>query len=177
MKNYPALKSYTSKHQYDALVHIRDNKSIAGLITDGRSSKTLGSLLRSQWIQEREYTDDEGVRRMGWFLTPDGENSIATYDAVAEAQLKVKKEQDRQAAAFMQRYPELHQVRKQKAELKERLQDLSEKEHLLANELKGMLYGLPTNWAMAIIETAKNRCLTDDNLTDGQNVANQGENK
>lgn len=167
MKNYPALKSYTSKNQYDALVQIRDTQSIMGLITDGRSSKTLGSLIRSQWIQEREYTDSNGIARMGWFLTPDGENSIATYDAVADAKLKVKQEQDRQVSAFMNRYPELHALRKNRMALKEQINELNAKEQTLMHELKSMLFGLPTNWATTVVEAAKIKC---ERLENGEQI-------
>lgn len=105
MKNYPALKCYTSENQYNALKIIRDTKSITPVLTDGRSSKTLGSLVRSAWIQEREYADKK-VTRMGWFLTKDGENAIQVYEADQEVKRLIKEDQAKKLEQFKKRYPE-----------------------------------------------------------------------
>jgi hypothetical protein len=142
MKNYPALKCYTSKNQYDALVAIRNSKTIMGLIQDGRSSKTLGSLLRSLWIQEREFVDDEGIRRMGWFLTSEGNNAMVAYESVAEAKQKFEEERTHKIDLFMSKYPELHALRKEKALLESKVADVRIQEQHLISTMQSMLYGL-----------------------------------
>jgi DNA-binding HxlR family transcriptional regulator len=107
MKNFPALKCYTSENQYNALKVIRDTKSITPVLTDGRSSKTLGSLVRSAWIQEREYADNK-VTRMGWFLTKEGENAIQIYEADQEVKRLIKEDQTKKLEHFKKRYSEYH---------------------------------------------------------------------
>jgi len=105
MKNFPALKIYTSDRQYEALVSIRDTKTIMGLITDGKSSRTLGSLLRSQWITEREYEANNGVRTVGWFLTPEGENAIQVYEVEQEYKNAIRKREQACKDNFDKKFP------------------------------------------------------------------------
>jgi hypothetical protein len=105
MKNFPALKIYTSDRQYMALALIRDTKTIMGLITDGKSSRTLGSLLRSQWITEREYEAEGGVRTIGWFLTPDGENAMQVYEVEQEYKNAIRKREQACKDRFNEKFP------------------------------------------------------------------------
>lgn len=142
MKNYPALKCYTSENQYKALVKIRDTKSIMGLITDGRSSKTLGSLLRSMWIQEREYTNDEGIRCMGWFVTDEGANAITTYESVYEAKKKLEEEKNRKIQSFIDRWPELEALRQERNEVEEHLAELKYAIKEMVADMECSLYGV-----------------------------------
>lgn len=109
MKNYPALKCYTSENQYNALKIVRDTKNIVTILKDGHASKTLGSLVRSGWIQEREYADKK-VMRMGWFLTKEGENAIQVYEADQEVKRLIKDDQAKKVEQFKKKYPEYYAV-------------------------------------------------------------------
>lgn len=128
MRNYPALKCYTSKPQYEMLKELQGNPSISNIITKGRSSsKTLGSIFRSRWIAEREYTDDKGVVRTGWFLTADGENAVSVYEQVEERKKKEEAEQTRLVEEFAQKYARAIELEIQWRNLKQQA-DTFEKE-------------------------------------------------
>ena len=78
-KNLPALNKYTSTVQYEALKEINETNSIVKIVQNGRSSKTLGALIRSMWIKQKDYTDDSGVLREGWFVTEDGLHAMNLF--------------------------------------------------------------------------------------------------
>ena len=78
-KNLPALNKYTSQTQYEALKVIDETKSIVQIVQNGQSSKTLGALVRSMWIKQKDYTDDKGVLREGWFVTEEGRQAMNIF--------------------------------------------------------------------------------------------------
>lgn len=78
-ENLPALNKYTSQTQYEALVEINDTNSIVKIVQQGRSSKTLGALIRCMWIKQKDYTDANGVLREGWFVTDEGLHAMSVY--------------------------------------------------------------------------------------------------
>ena len=93
-KNLPALNKYTSAVQYEALKEINDTNSIVKIVQNGRSSKTLGALIRSMWIKQKDYTDDSGVMREGWFVTEDGLHAMNLF---AEKERAKQDEEERKA--------------------------------------------------------------------------------
>lgn len=78
-ENLPALNKYTSATQYEALKEISETNSIVKIAQQGRSSKTLGALIRSMWIKQKDYTDANGVLREGWFVTDEGQHAMNVY--------------------------------------------------------------------------------------------------
>ena len=92
-QNLPALNRYTSSTQYEALCKIKETKSIVPIVFAGGSSRTLGALVRSAWIKSETYTDDQGVTREGWFVTPEGEHAMKLYE------IKKAEEDEEQAEA------------------------------------------------------------------------------
>lgn len=78
-ENLPALNKYTSKTQYEALLEIDKTKSILGVVMNGASSKTLGALVRGMWIKQKDFTDDGGIVREGWFVTDEGLHAMKIY--------------------------------------------------------------------------------------------------
>lgn len=97
----PALKRYTSSHQYEAMQKIQDTKSMVKLLMDGAWSRTLGALLRSAWIAPHTYTDEEGVVREGWKVTDAGAHAMKLYEAkLAEEQQVKARQEDQQAQLY-----------------------------------------------------------------------------
>lgn len=78
-ENLPALNKYTSRTQYEALLEIDKSKSILNVVMNGASSKTLGALVRCMWIRQKDYTDDNGIVREGWFVTEEGKHAMSMY--------------------------------------------------------------------------------------------------
>ena len=78
-RNLPALNKYTSQAQYETLKEIDETKSIVNIVKDGRSSKTLGALIRSMWIKQKDYTSEDGVLREGWFVTEEGAHAMSIF--------------------------------------------------------------------------------------------------
>ena len=74
----PALKRYTSQVQYDALKTIEETKSIKALVFSGASSRTLGALVRSSWINTFPYVED-GVKHEGWCVTDAGKHAMGIF--------------------------------------------------------------------------------------------------
>lgn len=97
-QNLPALNRYTSSTQYEALCKIRETKSIVPIVFAGGSSRTLGALVRSAWIKSETYTDDQGVTREGWFVTPEGEHAMKLYEIKKAEEDKQKAEAKRAEA-------------------------------------------------------------------------------
>lgn len=132
MRNYPALKCYTSKTQYEMLKELQGNPSISNIITKGRSSsKTLGSIFRSRWVAEREYTDDKGVVRTGWFLTTDGENAVTVYEQVEERKKREEAEQTRLVEEFAEKYAKSIELEIQWRNLKQQADTLEKEAELI----------------------------------------------
>jgi hypothetical protein len=95
----PALKRYTSQIQYEALQSIEETKSIKDLVFSGSSSRTLGSLVRSGWINTFSYTQD-GVQHEGWGITDAGKHAMALF---AE-KLRIHEEEDAKHMARFNAY-------------------------------------------------------------------------
>lgn len=94
-EHMPALRKYTSPHQYEALQQIGETKSITPLLMRGASSKTVGALLRSMWIAPHTYTDAEGVVHEGWQVTDAGTHAMRMYEAKLEEQRQYELRQER----------------------------------------------------------------------------------
>ena len=77
-EHLPALKGYTSQAQYDALKSIEETKSIKALVFSGSSSRTLGALVRSAWINTFPYVED-GIKYEGWCVTDAGKHAMAMF--------------------------------------------------------------------------------------------------
>lgn len=90
-QNLPALNRYTSETQYEAMRKVQETKSIVPIVYAGGSSRTLGSLVRSMWIKSEVFTDEQGVTREGWFVTPEGVHAMKLYEIK-------KAEEDRERA-------------------------------------------------------------------------------
>jgi hypothetical protein len=74
----PALKGYTSQAQYDALKSIEETKSLKALVFSGSSSRTLGALVRSAWINTFTYTENE-INYEGWCVTDAGKHAMSIF--------------------------------------------------------------------------------------------------
>ena len=96
-ENLPALNKYTSATQYEALKEISETNSIVKIAQQGRSSKTLGALIRSMWIKQKDYTDANGVLREGWFVTDEGQHAMNVF---AEKERIKKEAEELQAKRF-----------------------------------------------------------------------------
>lgn len=83
-QNMPALNKYTSPIQYEALVEIDKTNSIVPLLMKGSSSKTVGALIRSAWVQSYTFTDEGNVMREGWRVTEHGKHAMTIYEAKME---------------------------------------------------------------------------------------------
>jgi DNA-binding PadR family transcriptional regulator len=162
MKNYPALKIYTSDRQYEALALIRDTKTIMGLITDGKSSRTLGSLLRSQWITEREYEAEGGVRTVGWFLTPEGENALRVYEVEQEIKEAMRKREQTCKDNFNEKFPAYADKLEELIELTDAYWALKKEVLSMRDELKETIYTLSWSDQNLTVNYAFNTC---DNKT------------
>ena len=77
-EHLPALKGYTSQAQYDALKSIEETKSLKALVFSGSSSRTLGALVRSAWINTFPYVED-GVKHEGWCVTDAGKHAMGIF--------------------------------------------------------------------------------------------------
>jgi len=158
MRNYPALKCYTSKTQYEMLKELQGNPSISNIVTTGRS-KTLGSIFRSRWVEEREYTDDKGVVRTGWFLTADGENAVTVYEQVEERKAKDKAETQEVYEKFCKKYHEALTIEIQWRKLKEQADRLEKEAEAIAYPKFGHLIDklkreLREHWGVSVKQTA-----------------------
>jgi len=124
-ENLPALNKYTSETQYEALKVIAETKSIIKIVQNGSSSRTLGALIRCMWIKQKDYTDDNGVLREGWFVTDAGLHAMSVYkvkyDQEQEEERRRKEYRDNFQAAVVEFYTEYDKVRPQIALLEEEL--------------------------------------------------------
>jgi len=100
-EHLPALKGYTSQAQYDALKSIEETKSIKALVFSGSSSRTLGALVRSAWINTFPYVED-GIKYEGWCVTDAGKHAMAMF---AE-RLRLQKIEDDKKAQKLTLYRE-----------------------------------------------------------------------
>ena len=78
-ENLPALRKYTSQVQYDALKSIEETKSSKTLVFSGSSSRTLGALVRSAWINTFPYVED-GIKHEGWCVTEAGKHAMNMFE-------------------------------------------------------------------------------------------------
>ena len=105
-ENLPALNKYTSLVQYETLKEINETNSIVKIVQQGRSSKTLGALIRCMWIKQKDYTDDSGVLREGWFVTEEGLHAMNLF---AEKE-RVRQEEVDRIAEISSRFESSFQV-------------------------------------------------------------------
>lgn len=111
-RNLPALNKYTSAVQYEALKEINQTNSIVKIVQQGRSSKTLGALIRSMWIKQKDYTDDNGVLREGWFVTEEGLHAMNLF---AEKE-KAKQDEANRVAELLTKFEKACIFLKEKSE-------------------------------------------------------------
>jgi len=154
-ENLPALNKYTSSTQYEALLEIDKSKSILNVVMNGSSSKTLGALVRCMWIKQKDYTDDNGVVREGWFVTDDGKHAMNVY--------KVKHDREQEEArkcaervdkfeGFLVAFMEVSETNNPKiASLREEIAELEKAVSNAKNEVIG--------WAALIPQYDQNRIL------------------
>jgi len=111
-KNLPALNKYTSLVQYETLKEINETNSIVKIVQQGRSSKTLGALIRCMWIKQKDYTDDSGVLREGWFVTEEGLHAMNLF---AEKE-RVRQEEVDRIAEISSRFEKACLILKERSE-------------------------------------------------------------
>jgi hypothetical protein len=111
-KNLPALNKYTSLVQYETLKEINETNSIVKIVQQGRSSKTLGALIRCMWIKQKDYTDDSGVLREGWFVTEEGLHAMNLF---AEKE-RVRQEEVNRIAEISSRFEKACLILKERSE-------------------------------------------------------------
>lgn len=111
-ENLPALNKYTSAVQYEALKEINETNSIVKIVQQGRSSKTLGALIRCMWIKQKDYTDDSGVLREGWFVTETGLHAMNLF---AEKE-KAKQDEVNRVAGLLDKFEKACLLVKEKSE-------------------------------------------------------------
>jgi hypothetical protein len=166
-ENLPALNRYTSATQYEALKEINETNSIIKIVQQGRSSKTLGALIRSMWIKQRDYTDDNGVLREGWFVTDEGLHAMNVF---AEKERLKEEEKERERERFrslvdnmdaLAKVVHKHEARfvELNAEILQMKQDIHEAQaktmhdswHVSNEDLRRLLvsFGLPPEWFRA----------------------------
>jgi hypothetical protein len=154
-ENLPALNKYTSQTQYEALVEINETNSIVKIVQQGRSSKTLGALIRCMWIKQKDYTDANGVLREGWFVTAEGLHAMSVYkvkyDREQEEARKYAERVDK-FEVFLLAFVEVSNANEPKiASLRE---ELAELEKVLSNAKNEVL-----RWASLIHQADQNRIL------------------
>jgi len=160
-ENLPALNKYTSGTQYEALMVIDETKSILKLVQNGGSSRTLGALIRSMWIKQKDYTDDNGVLREGWFVTDEGKHAMSIYKVKYDREQEAKREQDKRVEkfeGFLVAFVEVSQTNNPKiASLREEIAELEKAVSNARNEVNG--------WACLIPTHEQNRLLIKHKLT------------
>lgn len=111
-RNLPALNKYTSAVQYEALKEINETNSIVKIVQQGRSSKTLGALIRSMWIKQKDYTDENGVLREGWFVTEEGLHAMNLFAEKEQA----KQDEANRIAELASKFEKACLILKEKSE-------------------------------------------------------------
>jgi len=160
-ENLPALNKYTSSTQYEALLEIDKSKSILNVVMNGSSSKTLGALVRCMWIKQKDYTDDNGIVREGWFVTDEGQHAMniykVKYDREQEETRKYKERVDKFEVLLLA-YMEVSEANNPKiAALREELAELEKVVSNAKNEAVG--------WANLIEQADQNRILSKHGYT------------
>ena len=154
-ENLPALNKYTSRTQYDALMEIDKSKSILNVVMNGSSSKTLGALVRCMWIKQKDYTDDNGTVREGWFVTDDGKHAMNVYKVKYDReQEEARKCEERVAKfeGFLVAFMELSEANNPRiASLREEMAELEKVVANAKNEAVG--------WANLVPQHDRNRIL------------------
>lgn len=154
-ENLPALNKYTSRTQYDALMEIDKSKSILNVVMNGSSSKTLGALVRCMWIKQKDYTDDNGIVREGWFVTDEGKHAMSMYKVKLDReQEEARKCEERVAKfeGFLIAFVEVSEANNPRiASLREEIAELEKAVSNARNEVVG--------WANLIPQYDQNRIL------------------
>jgi len=160
-ENLPALNKYTSQTQYEALVEINETNSIVKIVQQGRSSKTLGALIRCMWIKQKDYTDANGVLREGWFVTDEGLHAMSVYKIKYDReQEEARKCEERVAKfeGFLVAYLEVSGANNPKiASLREEIAELEKAVYSAKNEAIG--------WAALIPQYDQDRILHKHKLS------------
>jgi len=159
-ENLPALNKYTSGTQYEALMVIDETKSILKLVQNGGSSRTLGALIRSMWIKQKDYTDDNGVLREGWFVTDEGKHAMSIYKVKYDREQDEKRKQAERVdkfEGFLVAFVEVSQTNNPRiATLREEIAELEKAVFNAKNEVLG--------WACLIPQYEQNRILDKHNM-------------
>jgi hypothetical protein len=165
-ENLPALNKYTSAVQYEALVVIDETKSILKLVQSGGSSRTLGALIRSMWIKQKDYTDDNGVLREGWFVTDEGKHAMNIYKVKYDREQEEKRKQDERVdkfEGFLVSYLEVYQTNIPKiTSLREEIAELEKVIFTAKNEVH--------TWACLIPQHEQNRILNKHSIKTNRKV-------
>ena len=155
-ENLPALNKYTSQTQYEALVEINETNSIVKIVQQGRSSKTLGALIRSMWIKQKDYTDADGVLREGWFVTDEGLHAMSVYKIKYDRQQEEARKCEERVAkfeGFLLAFIEVSEANNPRiASLREEIAELEKAVYNAKNEVIG--------WAALIPQHDQNRILS-----------------
>jgi uncharacterized UPF0160 family protein len=146
-ENLPALNKYTSRVQYDALLEIDKTHSILTIVMNGASSKTLGALVRSMWIKQKDYTDESGVIREGWFVTDEGKHAMNVYKVKFEQEQEQKRKFEERVNKFEQflvKFIDLSQINKPKiALLREQIAELEKEIYNVNGEVIALAKLIP----------------------------------
>lgn len=169
-ENLPALNKYTSQTQYEALVEINETNSIVKIVQQGRSSKTLGALIRCMWIKQKDYTDTNGVLREGWFVTAEGLHAMSMYKVKLDReQEEARKCEERVAKfeGFIVAFVEITEANNPKiAALREELAVLEKEVSNAKNEVVGWSNLIPQYDLNRILHKYKCSITRNDNPTD-----------
>jgi hypothetical protein len=169
-ENLPALNKYTSRTQYEALLEIDKSKSILNVVMHGASSKTLGALVRCMWIRQKDYTDDNGIVREGWFVTDEGKHAMSMYKVKLDReQEEARKCEERVAKfeGFIVAFVEITEANNPKiAALREELAVLEKEVANAKNEVVGWSNLIPQYDLNRILHKYKCSITRNDNPTD-----------
>jgi hypothetical protein len=169
-ENLPALNKYTSHTQYEALLEIDKSKSILNVVMNGASSKTLGALVRCMWIKQKDYTDDNGIVREGWFVTEEGKHAMNMYKVKLDReQEEARKCEERVAKfeGFIVAFIEITEANNPKiAALREELAVLEKEVSNARNEVVGWSNLIPQYDLNRILHKYKCSITRNDNSTD-----------
>jgi hypothetical protein len=139
---------------------IDETKSILKLVQNGGSSRTLGALIRSMWIKQKDYTDDNGVLREGWFVTEEGQHAMSIYKVKYDREQEAKREQDKRVEkfeGFLVAFVEVSQANNPRiATLREEIAELEKIVFTAKNEL--------LQWACLIPQHEQNRILNKHDM-------------
>jgi hypothetical protein len=169
-ENLPALNKYTSRTQYDALMEIDESKSILNVVMNGASSKTLGALVRCMWIKQKDYTDDNGTVREGWFVTDEGKHAMSMYKVKLDREQEEARKCEERVDKFERlivAFIEVSEANNPKiAAMREELAILEKEVSNAKNEVVGWSNLIPQHDLNRILHKYKCSITRNDNPTD-----------